>query len=51
MLVPGIITVAAFAFLACWNEFLFSLMFLNDPAKYKVPIRLLKIYLIFVTAF
>ena len=29
MLVPGIITVAAFAFIACWNEFLFSLMFLN----------------------
>ena len=40
MLVPGIITVAAFAFIACWNEFLFSLMFLNDPAKYTVPIGL-----------
>ncbi|WP_312426438.1 carbohydrate ABC transporter permease [Lacrimispora sp.] len=40
MLVPGIITVSAFAFIACWNEFLFSLMFLNDPAKYTVPIGL-----------
>lgn len=40
MLVPGIVTVGAFAFIACWNEFLFSLMFLNDPAKYTVPIGL-----------
>ena len=40
LLVPGIVTVAAFAFISCWNEFLFSLMFLNDPAKYTVPIGL-----------
>lgn len=40
VLVPGIVTVAAFAFISCWNEFLFSLMFLNDPAKYTVPIGL-----------
>ena len=40
MLVPGIITVAAFALIGCWNEFLFAMMFLNDPNKYTVPIGL-----------
>lgn len=40
MLVPGIVTTAAFAFIGCWNEFLFSLMFLNNPLKYTVPIGL-----------
>lgn len=40
VLVPGIVTVAAFAFISCWNEFLFSLMFLNDPEMYTVPIGL-----------
>lgn len=40
MLIPGIVTTAAFAFIGCWNEFLFSLMFLNSPVKYTVPIGL-----------
>ena len=40
MLVPGIVTVAAFALIRCWNEFLFAMMMLNDPAKYTVPIGL-----------
>lgn len=40
MLLPGIITVAAFALIGCWNEFLFAMMFLNDPVKYTVPIGL-----------
>lgn len=40
MLVPGIITVSAFALIGCWNEFLFAMMFLNNPAKYTVPIGL-----------
>lgn len=40
MLVPGIVTVAAFSFIACWNEFMFSLMFLNNNLKYTVPIGL-----------
>ncbi|MCU6747130.1 MULTISPECIES: carbohydrate ABC transporter permease [Lachnospiraceae] len=40
MLVPGIVTVAAFALIGCWNEFLFAMMFLNDPNKYTVPIGL-----------
>lgn len=40
VLLPGIITVGAFALIGCWNEFLFAMMFLNDPAKYTVPIGL-----------
>jgi multiple sugar transport system permease protein len=40
MLVPGIVTVGAFALIGCWNEFLFAMMFLNDPMKYTVPIGL-----------
>ena len=40
MLIPGIVTVAAFALIGCWNEFLFAMMFLNDPVKYTVPIGL-----------
>ncbi|WP_320128907.1 carbohydrate ABC transporter permease [uncultured Sphaerochaeta sp.] len=37
---PGIVTIGAFAFIGCWNEFLFSLMFLNDPKKFTIPIGL-----------
>ena len=40
ILKPGIITVAAFAFIGCWNEFLISFMFLNDPEKFTLPIGL-----------
>ena len=40
ILKPGITTVAAFAFIGCWNEFLFSFMFLNDPKKFILPIGL-----------
>ena len=40
MLVPGIVTVGAFALIGCWNEFLFAMMMLNDPTKYTVPIGL-----------
>lgn len=40
---PGIVTVALFAFLASWNEFLAPLIFLNDGAKYTLPIMLVNI--------
>ncbi len=40
MLVPGIITTGAFAFIGVWNEFLFSMMFLNDSSNYTIPIGL-----------
>ena len=41
MLFPGMITVGAFAFIGCWNEFLFSFMLLNDKTKYTIPIGLI----------
>lgn len=40
---PGIVTVGLFAFLASWNEFLAPLIFLNDGAKYTLPIMLVNI--------
>ena len=40
MLIPGIVTTAAFAFIGVWNEFLFSMMFLNDANNYTIPIGL-----------
>lgn len=40
MLVPGLITCGAFSFIGIWNEFLFSLMFLNDAKRYTIPIGL-----------
>lgn len=35
---PGIATVAMFAFLGAWNEFLAALIFLNDQDLYTLPI-------------
>lgn len=40
---PGIVTVALFAFLASWNEFLAPLIFLSDSDKYTLPIMLVNI--------
>lgn len=40
LLVPGIIATAAFAFVGVWNEYLLSMMFLNDPSTYTIPIGL-----------
>lgn len=40
MLVPGIVTTSAFAFIGVWNEFLFSMMFLNNASNYTIPIGL-----------
>lgn len=38
--VPGVVTVALFAFLAAWNEFLAPLIFLTDDQKFTLPIAL-----------
>lgn len=38
---PGVATVALFAFLASWNEFLASLIFLSDGQKFTLPVMLL----------
>lgn len=40
---PGVVTVALFAFLASWNEFLAPLIFLNDSARYTLPIMLVNV--------
>lgn len=40
---PGIVTVALFAFLASWNEFLAPLIFLNRGDSYTLPIMLVNL--------
>ena len=35
---PGVVTVALFAFLAAWNDFIAPLMILNDTSKYPLPL-------------
>ncbi|AXI81665.1 carbohydrate ABC transporter permease [Peterkaempfera bronchialis] len=40
LLRPGIVAVGSFAFIGSWNNFLFALMFLNDPEKQTVPVGL-----------
>lgn len=43
MVAPGVVTVALFAFLASWNEFLAPLIFLNDADKFTLPIMLVNV--------
>lgn len=43
IVMPGVVTVGLFAFIASWNEFLAPLIFLNDGAKYTLPIMLVNI--------
>ena len=38
VLVPGIVASAAFAFVGCWNEYLFALMFLSKSHMFTVPV-------------
>ena len=40
LVLPGIVTVALFSFLASWNEFLAPLIFLNDDSQYTLPLML-----------
>lgn len=37
---PGVVTVALFAFLASWNEFVAPLIFLTDGSKFTLPVAL-----------
>lgn len=39
-IMPGIVSSGAFAFVNAWNEFVFSLNFLNSAAKFTLPIGL-----------
>jgi multiple sugar transport system permease protein len=36
--IPGLVTVGLFAFLAAWNEFFAPLIMLTDPAKQTLPV-------------
>ncbi|WP_034264001.1 carbohydrate ABC transporter permease [Actinospica robiniae] len=40
LLRPGIVAVGSFAFIGAWNNFLFALMFLDDPTKQTIPVGL-----------
>lgn len=40
LVMPGVVTVALFAFLGSWNEFLAPLIFLNNDAQYTLPLML-----------
>ena len=40
---PGVATVALFAFLSSWNEFLAALIFLASEAKFTLPIMLVNV--------
>ena len=40
LLLPGMIVVATFTFINVWNEFFFALIFLSDPEKSTLPLKL-----------
>ncbi len=40
---PGVATIAMFAFLNSWNEFLAALIFLSDQSKFTLPIMLVNV--------
>jgi multiple sugar transport system permease protein len=37
---PALVTTAIFTFIWTWNDFLSQLIYLNDPAKYTLPLAL-----------
>lgn len=39
-ILPGIVSAGAFAFVNSWNEFVYSLNFINDSAKFTLPVGL-----------
>jgi multiple sugar transport system permease protein len=41
LVVPGIVTVALFAFIASWNEFLGALILLSNQSNFTLPVELL----------
>ena len=43
LVMPGVVTVALFSFIASWNEFLGPLIFLNDGSQYTLPIMLVNL--------
>lgn len=43
LVMPGMVTVALFAFIASWNEFLAALIFMNKETAFTVPIMLVSV--------
>ena len=43
LVLPGMVTVALFAFIASWNEFLAALIFMNKETAFTVPIMLVSV--------
>jgi multiple sugar transport system permease protein len=41
--VPGVVTVAIFAFIAAWNDFIAALILLSDQSKFTLPVELLNL--------
>jgi multiple sugar transport system permease protein len=41
LVVPGVVTVAIFAFIAAWNDFIAALILLSDQSKFTLPVELL----------
>ena len=40
LVLPGIVTVAIYAFINSWNEFLAALIFMSDQDKFTLPVFL-----------
>ena len=43
LVMPGVITVALFAFITSWNEFIAALIFMNSEKSFTVPIMLVSV--------
>ncbi|HBF38536.1 MAG TPA: transporter [Firmicutes bacterium] len=40
ILLPGLIATGSFAFIGCWNEFLFALILISKSSRYTIPVGL-----------
>ena len=43
LIIPAIVTVALFAFITSWNEFLSALIFMNNERAFTVPVMLVSV--------
>jgi multiple sugar transport system permease protein len=43
LVMPGMVTVALFAFIASWNEFLAALIFMNKETAFTLPVMLVSV--------
>jgi len=46
---PGIIATAIYSFILAWNEYVYALTFLNDPAKMTLPVGLQRFFTEYAT--